>query len=214
MTWSDVSGPAGADFSGVPGDDLLAARARDVLSLAREEAREIRKAALQEGFRRGFQEGMAHGRHELARLRAGMEAELDAVVAGLRQEYDRLAAGLTPQLVELVTTVARKVIGQELAAGDEAVFALTSGALRRVQEEGPRVLRVRPEDAVRLEGFRTELDRLAAAGKGLVVRQDPGVAGGCVIETERGVLDASVDKQLDRVSRALREASGIGIQGC
>lgn len=171
------------------GDRLLGearAQAERELAAAREEAERIRRQAEAEGRERGLgavTELLVGARAAAARARAGAEAELR--VLGVR--------------------IAEKILGRELQLDPAAVVDVTAAALRHAGEPRELVVRCAPEDLEALErGKPRLLERCRAARLVRFVADERVARGGCIVETELGVVDARLSTQLDSIERALR----------
>jgi flagellar assembly protein FliH len=159
-----------------------------------------RLAALE---REAFTKGYAQG--ERAGLEAGgkrAEAMLRRVaqtleeLAGLRrtliQETER-------QMVQLALTLARRVVQREVTLDPELAAALAHVALEKLGTTTPATIRLNPEDytVVAQDG-----ERWGTAT--VTVVPDPGIArGGCLVESDFGCIDATIERQFDELSRAL-----------
>lgn len=174
---------------------------------ALQQAEAIREAARQEGFAAGHAEGLRRGREaglatggeearqELAalleRLRDGMEAGLEA--------YNAALMAMEPDLVRLALLVTERILHTEVHR-PQAVHALVGAALTMVSlEQGARI-GLSPADAHHLHA----LQAIFPPGGKVEAVLDPDVgAGGCVIETPSGRVDATLASQFAEVARAL-----------
>jgi type III secretion protein L len=183
-------------------------------------------AAVHEADRR-VRERVATAEAEAQRIRAEAEASRDAVLARAREdgrrdgmaaaaaalalaagERERLLAAAERDVVALALTLARKVLGRELGAGEGAVVDLAAQALAQVRDRREVALRVNPADAAALRAAEGRLGGIVARAR-LAIREDPGMPqGGVVVETDAGCADAGIEAQLDRLEVALAEAFG------
>lgn len=164
------------------------AEASRVLGEAEASRERLRAEAEAEGYRRG-------------------SARAAALLAAAAAERDRLLASVEPEVVRLAVQLARKVLGEELAARPGVVVGLAARALHEARERREVCLRVNPADA---RAVREAGDALAAVllRAPLSVREDPGIAlGSALVETEAGRLDAGIEAQLAELARALE---GVG----
>lgn len=174
---------------------LEAARAeRQALLLASEsEARGIAERARREGLEQGRAEGRAAAEAECTALLRQARRERNQARAQRRSVLDALEA----DIVMLATDIARRVLDRELEQSPEEVVGLARRLLRRVH--GPARARVHPAVAPVLEA------EAAVAGALLTVRPDPSVLpGGLILETEDGLLDATLDGRLRRTESILQ----------
>jgi len=171
---------------------------------------EERAAALQaEAQRLGHQEGIERG---LAEARVRVERALEAVAAAERamaEMHDRYVAEAEAAAVDLAFQIAEKVIGTTIATDREAVLGVVSGALLRTTDREHLVLEVNPGDFELVRDSAAELAaRLGGISRMEVVSERRVEAGGCVVRTEAGEIDARVSSQLERVRQLLAEAGG------
>jgi type III secretion protein L len=173
-------------------------RVREMIAAARGEARRVGEEAeaAREAVRRAAAE---EGRRE------GL-ASAAAALALAGAERDRLLAGAGRELVSLALALARKVLGDELAARESAVADLAARALGEARERREVVLRVNPGDAPAIRDVEGRLAAILARAP-LAVREDAAVPrGAVVVDTEAGRLDGGIEAQLEHLGRALAEA--------
>jgi type III secretion protein L len=189
-------------ISPAPGAQILKAdeyaafvESRDLLAAARTRVDALLQQAEAECevFRReAVEQGLAEGKAEIA-----MQM-LDTVASSVEQ-----LAGMESSLVDIVMRSLRTILGK--FDHDELVAQVVSHALRMVRDEKKVLLRVAVEDA----------DAVTARIDG-IVRQYPGMGrvdiapdaaltpGQCVLETEIGVVDASLERQLAMIEENFR----------
>ena len=167
---------------------------------------DARLAALE---REAFTKGYAAGE------RAGLEAggkRADAMLRRVAQTIDELT-GLRAtivreterQMVDLALALARRVVDRELTLAPDLVAAMAHVALERLGEQTPATIRLNPADYSVVTAGRGE----QWAGTHVSVVPDPAVTrGGCVVESDFGVIDASGDAQLGELARALLGGPG------
>ena len=171
---------------------------------------EERAAAMQaEAEHRGYEAGLERG---LAEARARVEQALEAVAAAERsmaEMHDSYVTDAEEAAVDLAFQIAEKVIGATVASDREAVLGVVSGALLRTTDRDHLVLEVNPGDFELVRDSASELAaRLGGINRMEVVSERRVEAGGCVVRTEAGEIDARVSSQLERVRQLLAEARG------
>jgi flagellar assembly protein FliH len=152
---------------------------------------------------------------------AGESAARDALEGKLRVEQERGARAVADlatykarlrreaeaETVELALAIARKVLKRELHVDPSAIEGIARAALDRI---GAReVLRVRVAPA----SYTAIQQMLASIGPAGAIELESDAtldAGGVVVETRRGALDASVDGQLDEIAQGLADRLGRG----
>ena len=183
------------------------ARADAIIREAHEAAARITAQAEADGRERGHAAGLTEGRATVAAVSSALEAAV-AGVLDARAEYLEQAEA---RAVELALLLAEKLVGAALDVRPELVLELVRGALRRAVERDHLVIEVNPAD---LELVRAEVGEIAARLGGvrqLEVVAEPRVgAGGCVVRTTEGEIDARIETQLERAGEVLRESLTAG----
>jgi flagellar assembly protein FliH len=163
------------------------------------------ESEVREARDRGFQEGVAAGRTTAtAELQPCMERLLRscAEVVGLRA---RIRKETEADLVTLTVAIARRVLRRELSVDPEAIHGVVKAALSKLQAKEITAIRTHPGH---VESIRSYFDKAGIAA-GVQITADAALpAGGLVLETKRGNLDASVDTQLKEIERGFADRIG------
>jgi flagellar biosynthesis/type III secretory pathway protein FliH len=174
--------------------------AAEIIGNARREASRLRREAeaLHERARlereserkRGYDEGHQKALGELTHRMVEVEAE-----------RERFFADAEPQVIRMVMEIAEKVIGREINNG--AIVDVVKTAI--LQSVGRRVsIKVHPSDAAVLKEKQAELMASLDSNRSLTIKEDETItSGGCLVETEMGVVDARLDTQLAAIRKAL-----------
>lgn len=153
--------------------------------------------------RDAFMKGYAQGE------RAGAEAAAkrgDATLRRLAQTVEELAGLRTElihkterQVVELALAIAGRVLRREVSVDRELLIAMARIALERLGENTSATIRLNPDDYAFI-GAKTQV------GDSSLVRvvADPLVSsGGCLVQSDFGLIDAGIDAQLGEMAAAL-----------
>lgn len=188
------------NFAVPPGRNILRAaeyadlvEAGDILARARAEAESIRRKAA-EAYEaekaRGYEEGLTEGKMEMAMTM------LDSLNAGV--DY---LAGVESTVVELVMNAVSKII--DGFNDEERVLGLVRKALGYVRTQKRVVLRVCPEDGELVSARLAELAALYP-GIGIIdVTHDSRLSrGDCFLESDMGLINASLPTQIEGIRRA------------
>jgi len=157
---------------------------------------------LQVAFDSGFREGEAAAMQK-------MDAEVRrAVDEFARTAADMAAAGredilrVEADVVRLAMEVARRILHRELSVDPSALSALVRAALEKLASQQTYRVRVHPDQEQLIRGA------LAGIGRASDIEVVSDLAqprGGAVFETESGVLDASVETQLQEIERGFAD---------
>jgi type III secretion system HrpE/YscL family protein len=162
-----------------------AEEARAIVEHAETEREAVREQARQEGY----QSGLVQWNETLAA----------AFVA--RDEY---LARNEAMLVRLAVRLAEKVIGEELRSDPGTILRIVRESLRTVRRERHLLLTVNPTEKELVRARIEELRVTLGGTREIEVAGDPKVApGGCIVESELGIIDAQVSTQLACLEQAL-----------
>lgn len=174
---------------------------------------QARQAGYEAGFAQGLEEGVAKGiAQSLEEARAVRVGELEAFASDLNALRDDATAAIDRwyqesehALAQLATVIAAKVVAKELASDPELVLAIAREAIQEVTHATSARIRANIADAPSLTRHRDELAALAPSLRGVEIVEDPSIRAGCVIETDGGVVEATVEQKLERALRELRK---------
>jgi flagellar assembly protein FliH len=155
----------------------------------------LEREAFAKGYAQGERAGIeAGGKRAEAMLRRVAQTLTD--LSGLRET---LIQQTERQMVQLALTIAKRIVLREVTLDPELIAAMAHVALQKLGTSSPATIRLNPEDytVVAHDGERW-------GGGQVTVVPDPAIArGGCLVESEFGRIDASVDRQFEEMTRAL-----------
>ena len=168
---------------------------RNLISRAREEAQSIREAASKEGY----QEGLEHAKADIQEVKEAITSFLGAKQA----VFDYIA----PDILEISVDIAQKIIKKELQQDPNVILDNILALLKSLSKDETKVtLRVNPAQVSLLKSEIPNLLREAGLDAKILVTPDESIMeGGCVVTTNNGVIDATIETQLAVISEALRE---------
>jgi flagellar assembly protein FliH len=176
-----------------------------LLAEAHAEAAGIREQARAEGLAAGRQAGREAGAAEIA----GAAEALAAAARELQQMREQTAEAVERDAIELALALAGKVMLATLQVRPELVVEVVQGALRRVSGQRTISIVVNPADLETVRGALGDLEGQSAAVERLDVQPDARVpAGGAVVRTAEGEVDASVQTQLERAAEVVLSELG------
>ncbi|MDP9169688.1 MAG: FliH/SctL family protein [Acidobacteriota bacterium] len=154
-------------------------------------------AAQRDAFEAGRRQGEQQARLELApvleRLNSSV-AEIIGMRSGIRRSVEKDA-------VQLSLLIARRVLHRELSVDPSALTALARVVFERLARTESYRIVLHPQfaEAIRSALPGNQLSRVQ-------IDADPSVAPGTlVVHSEEGLIDASVDAQLEEISRGLTD---------
>jgi len=160
-------------------------RAKQIVEQAEQECDAIREKAKEEGRQSGL-------------------AEWNDILAKTERRAEALFKSWEENMVRLSVRVAEKIIGEQLKLQPESIISMVSEALKGARPARRLAIQVNPEDAPHV---RAHIDRLKdSASLGSLIEVVPSAnvrRGGCVIDSELGVVDARLDTQLKCLEEVL-----------
>lgn len=156
---------------------------------------EMLQASYDEGFAAGAEEARRVANHEAA-------ARIDALVAALERTVRSELLPLETEVVALARAMAKLVLHRECRVSAEAMHTVVRRALDTLAtRQGPRTIRLHPDDAALVEPLLDELPELELRRDAALVR------GSCRVEIESCHLDAGIDALVDGI------VSDVGMDG-
>ena len=146
----------------------------------------------------GFAEAEAALRHAAQQRSDREAARIAATITHFEQTRKEYFARVESEVVQLALTIAGKILHRESQVDRLLVAALVQIALSQLREGAAATIRLRPEETAR---WRTHF---AAAGLSVEVKiiDDAELAAGdCLLETEMGTVNFSLDAQLKELER-------------
>ncbi len=142
-----------------------------------------------QGERAGAEASARRGEATLRRLAQTIE-ELAGLRGDLVQKTER-------QVVELALAIARRILHREVTLDRELLVAMARVAIERLGEHTSATIRLNPDDYASIGSVNCD--------SGIVrVVADPLVAsGGCLVQSDFGLIDVSLDAQLGEMAAAL-----------
>jgi type III secretion protein L len=170
--------------------------ARDVVVLAQEKAKRIieeaerEQDAIQEQAR---QEGNARGL-----------AEWNHILARTAQRSEELTKSWEETMLRLSVRVAEKIIGEQLRLHPDTIVEIVREVLKGTRPGKHLVIQVNEAEA---QQVRVRIDRLKELLSGSseieIVSSASVRPGGCVVESELGIIDARLETQLKCLEEVL-----------
>jgi flagellar assembly protein FliH len=175
-----------------------------VKETARAEVEELRERARQEGYSEGYFEGTKKAEEEAN----AKFAEIEDKKAELEAEYRKLIDDLEPRMVETITDVYRSVFGDSFYSKKDVMKNLILAALFNADSSEEVTIRVSPIDFETVDSLKEELkERAAVKGELSVVSDERLTATEAKVETPFGIMDCSIDTEVEELTKTLRALS-------
>jgi len=164
-------------------------------------AKKIRENAKNEGYEAGLKQAYDECNNALEEAKRRMDSEL----ADIRAEYEMYIKQAEPQMVQVISSVYRKVFGEGLCDLSQVLSYLINRTLLKVEGDDRVIVFVSPEDYDRLETKKDELfKRISLTEVPELKPKEELSEGQAKIETAYGILDCGIDTQFLELERTLR----------
>ncbi len=161
----------------------------------------------QDGFKKGYEDGYGKGKNAASEEAAGAVSMMSQVIDQLKMYHTEILAESQNDIVKMALAVAEKVLHKEIMTDPTTVLAVVKNALSKVSFKKQFVIHVNPLDIEVLKGSSDEIRAVVQNHESIKFKASPQVEpGGCIVQTESGVVDAQIDRQFGEVQEAVLKA--------
>jgi flagellar assembly protein FliH len=191
-------------------------RLSDQIGLLKEKGYE---EGYQAGYQNGLQMGTAEGRkvgfaqaQEIASGERQTEAaQFFADWEMMREEFEQAVIQWFEQSEEILTGLAveavRRILNAELQLTRDSALEIAKEVLSHVSHAKQARIRINPDDFALFESHREELSKHSMNVKGIEIVQDNSISSGVIVETEAGVIDATIQTRLELFENSFEQAA-------
>lgn len=167
---------------------------RNLISRAQEEADTIKETAAKEGYRAGIEQAES----DILALRS----KIADFISSKQEVFEFIA----PDILEISVDIARKIIKKEVEQDPQVILNSIVDVMRTLSKEEPRItVKLNP---LQVDLVKTELPEYISSmgidAKIAVIGDDSIEEGGCILNTNNGIVDASINTQLEIIKAALK----------
>ncbi len=169
---------------------------RNLISRAQEEATQIKEAAYQEGYNLGLEQA----KNDVEKLKNALTIFMGAD----KRVFDAIA----PDIIEMSLSIAKKIIKHEVQTDPQIIIDTVMDIFKTIPKNEPKVvIKVNTVQSQYVkDNLPEKLTLLGVESKISIVPDDSISEGSCIVQTNNGIVDASLEAQLDIVQSALRSA--------
>ncbi len=180
------------------------AQAEEILNAAQLNADAMKNLARQDGEKAGYNEGTQRAAMELADAKDNMDAEIQRI----QNEYMEKQLEMEREIVEMCLPVFERVFSAELSGKKDVIYHLLDHCIMKIERTGQMQIKVSDANAEFIKGKKDEIQGKVGAEVGLDIIADPLLNDSqCIIETDGGIFDCSIDTELDNLIREIRALS-------
>ena len=188
-----------AEFSELVTSKELVARIHEETERYRQEVAAECEALKEQAVREGFEQGYKEWEQQLAFL--------EAEVGKVRAELMKLA-------MPIALKAAKKIVAGELSTSEEAIFNIVKATAKTVAQHKKIIIYVNKADYAILDKQKAKLKELFEQLDTLSLRERDDVeVGGCIIETERGIINAQLKDRWRTLDAAFESLTSSLLKG-
>lgn len=167
---------------------------RNLISRAHEEVSTIKETARKEGY----SEGLKEAQEDIGQVKIALAEFMNA--------GEEVFEYIAPDILEISVDIAKKIVKKEIEQNPQLILNSILDVLKTLSKDEKKVsVKVNPEQ---LETAKQNIPQMAQDSGlefGIKVYADDTIeVGGCVLNTHNGIVDATIDTQLEIVKEILK----------
>lgn len=188
-------------------------QAEDILEDAKKQAEDILKDARKNGYKEGYEKGSIESKQKSDDLQAKLEADYKSMSEKLQNEYDEKYQVMESELVDTLMEVFSKVTLTIAEDKKDLVLLLIQRTLKDADANKDFLIRVSDVDyGFVMNSIDKLYDCVSLDSKIEVVRDNTLKKNQCIIETDAGAFDCSLDIQLEGLISEIKLLSCLNKQ--
>jgi flagellar assembly protein FliH len=154
------------------------------------------------------QEAIVAGREEgMAEAAKNIEEALETLNQAVK-ERKRIIKDSEQEILRLSLKIAEQIIRSEVSLHRDVCLNIVAEAIARVSDREQIIVKVNHDDVEYLKRYKDRLTGMIDGVKSFSIIEDANIeAGGCVIETNLGFVDAKISTKLKSIEEALKKVA-------
>lgn len=178
----------------------------EIIGQAEEQGRKIETDAFERGRQEGRESGIQEGKAEAQRIIERFQLVLNKAI----ERRNEIIAESETQVINLVLTIANKVIKVISENQKNVVVNNIIQSLQKLQQKSDVIVRVNLSDLELASHHKEDILKMAERVQSITIAEDSTVdVGGAIIETDFGEIDARISSQLREIEDRIIELSPI-----
>lgn len=173
---------------------------------ALERLKDVQEQAYQQAYQLGLDEGRESAFNQSKEEFGHALVRLDDLLASIENLKVDLIACNETQIVRLVFQLAKRLVIREINEKPELILEIVKEAVQSAQTEENVSVRVSPRDFSFIESIREKLGKdHENVRRASIEAADDVSDGGCIVETNYGRVNATIDQRLNKAWSAIAE---------
>ncbi|EKD27765.1 MAG: hypothetical protein ACD_79C00585G0003 [uncultured bacterium] len=158
-----------------------------------------------EAYERGIKDGIDQG----FKQRNEDVLSLISTLKNVKEDFNNvkfdILRGYEPKLVDLALKIAEKVLGRELETGGVKLSNIISPILSKIPGVTKLIIKVNPKDFSILKEMYKDISQELTGADIEIIPDAKITAGGCLLETDMGMVDATIETRLEQIKESIKE---------
>lgn len=172
---------------------------------AYDEAQEIKQQAQESGYNEGYMQGTQQAEQEINELRTQLQNQINDNEQKLRDDQEQLIVSTERKMVDWICKMVSSIVGVTIDGYDGVMLYMINKAMRELESSTRYIIRVSSEDYDNVMQRKSDIYGAMNPSIELEIFEDAKLEQyQCQIDTDNGIVDLSLDVQLDNLIKALK----------
>ena len=172
---------------------------------AYDEAASIRETAKEEGYNEGYESGTSKALQELEEKNREIDEKIAAAEASIAEKEEQLILDTENKMAKWLIGMVAHITGVSIEGMQGVLLYMINNAMRELDNSRHFVIKVSPDDYIEVSEHKDDIYGALNPGIELEVFEDAKLEKyQCLIETDNGIVDISLDAQFDNLTKALK----------
>ena len=170
-----------------------------------DEANSIKEQAKEEGYQEGYENGSSQAAKEYDEKNRKLEERIAEAEESFVQQEKQLVKDTENQMAQWLIKMVHHVTGVSIDGMQGVLLYMINNSMREQDNSHHFVVRVSPDDYEEISKDKDKIYGALNPGIELEIFEDAKLSKmQCLIETDNGIVDVSLDAQLDNLVKALK----------
>lgn len=170
------------------------------------EREESKKTGYQLGLKQGMTEGLQQAKEQAAKENAELGQQLSQLLKAIPHAVSENRLALKSEIADIVLAITQQFFVHQ-QQNKEVLSQQITAALNQINDKQNLTLVLNPQDLALLQQGELNID--LSQCKDISLQADENLQlGGCLIRSEHGFFDASIERQIDRLKQVLLQIRG------
>lgn len=214
---ADVSGQSGNNENSELAEDIISQaqeKADEIIANAHRQADSLMKTAERQGYDRGYSDGRTSGYADGCQKAEGEYSqrlkEVENERIRLNEEFKARYASMEPEIVGTILDVIENITGIVYDGNRDIIIHLINRVLEAADASGEYIIKVSRDDYGFVLGKQARLYAASSKDMNIDIIEDRNLSSGqCIIETDGGIFDCSLDVQMEQLVNDIRLLSSM-----